>query len=176
MQHAPAPQPRIARLQHTRHCLGLLRLHSQKLGLSGANTRQPLHAPRVGSSQSAELSVQQACDKLSSWEQLHVHVLMVPLVGLELPAEGAAAVWRALGSRGKREPLALHSLVVLSCSKSYSSCPVATDFLPVEPLAPTTALQLLQGHTPGRIRIRQLPRLPTRQMFCVAETSAPKVQ
>ena len=120
----------------------------------------------------SDLKLQQACEGLANSQHLRLHVLLVPLVGLEGPAEAAAALWRAVGSPTKREPLALHSIVVMSSS----TFTLATDFLPVEPLAPTTALQLLQGKTPGRVRLRQLSRLPSRQIWSVAEVSAQQVQ
>ena len=100
-----------------------------------------------------------------------MHILMVPLVGLEIPARAATVLWEAFRGPNKRDPLALHSIVVLSSS----TFALATDFLPVEPLAPMTALQLLQGKTPGKVRLRQLSRLPSRQTFQVADVSAQEV-
>ncbi|KAK9826035.1 hypothetical protein WJX74_007127 [Apatococcus lobatus] len=130
------------------------------------SSAQPVYTPLPSSLRGHPHS--QACQRLSECQQMQVHILMVPLVGLELPAEAAAAVWKAFGSPGNRSPLALHSIVVMS-SPSFT---LATDFLPVEPLAPSTALQLLQGKTPGRIRLRQLSQLPSRQTFEVAATHA----
>ena len=146
------PKLRTRRSGLKRQCPGLLRLHPQGVSAS-------------------DLSLQQACEGLASSPQLRIHILLVPLMGLERPAEAVAALWRAFGSPTTREPLALHSIVILS-SNNFT---LATDFLPVEPLAPWTALQLLQGKTPGRVRLRQLNRLPSRQIWKVAEVSAQQV-
>ena len=137
-------------------------------GLRPARKRQRLHTRAVFG---ADLSLQQACERLSECQELQVHILMVPLVGLEIPAKAAMPLWEAFSGPNKRDPLALHSIVVLS-SNTFA---LATDFLPVEPLAPMTALQLLQGKTPGKVRLRQLSRLPSRQTFEVAKVPAQQV-
>ncbi len=140
-----------------------------------ASSHRSLESYRVAAVR--ELSLQQACSDLSQCDRLQVHILMLPLVGFEAPTNFTADIWRKFGGQGKRDPLALHSVVLLSsCGRDkLLEQPVATDFLPVYPLAPQTAAQLLQGQTQGRIRLRELRRLPHRQRFEVAQISATEV-
>lgn len=158
-----------ALLRDLQHLGRFTKVRKHRFGLKRQRTGpQRLRSQKVSAS---DLNLKQACEGLTISQNLRIHILLVPLVGLERPAEAAAALWRAVGSPTKREPLALHSIVALS-SGTFT---LATDFLPVKPLAPMTALQLLQGKTPGRVRLRQLSRLPSRQVWSVAEVSAQQV-